>query len=83
MKAGKNIAGLSEKVNLRKATFIFFDILAFTVSLPVAYSVKFEYGSAFPMGSNIILLLPLFITVKLIVFNRFKIYDITWRFISI
>ncbi len=83
MNYGKGVYRSFEKVNIRKVMFILFDILAFSASLPLAFSVKFEYGSAFPFHSNILLLLPLFIGVKLFIFNRFKVYDISWRFISI
>ena len=83
MNAGIKRTKLYDKLNIRKITFIFFDILAFSLALPVAFSIKFEDTSPSHLNSNILLLLILFIFVKLLVFNKFKIYDISWRFISI
>lgn len=83
MKYGKYYKSLSGNMNIRKITFILFDILAFSISLPVAFSIKFEDSSSFFFNFNLIYLVLLFIAVKLFFFNKFKIYDISWSFISI
>ncbi len=69
--------------NSRKTTFIMFDIIAFATSFFLAFGIKFEYNSHYLLNDNLLLILPVFIALKLLVFNRFKVYDISWRFVSI
>ncbi len=67
---------------LRKVTFIFFDIIAFTTSLILAISIKDENSLILFSGYFYVVFLT-FVTIKLSVFYYFKLYDISWRYVSL
>ncbi len=78
---------INENINLvnikRKLTFIFFDVLAFTISLFLSFQVKFDFNSVNNFKYNFFPLLAIFTVVKLVFFFYFKLYDISWRFVSL
>ncbi len=67
---------------LRKITFIFFDIIAFVSSLILAISIKDESSIILFSGYFYIVLLT-FVVIKISVFYYFKLYDISWRYVSL
>jgi len=67
----------------RKLTFIFFDVVSFTAALLLAFEIRFEFNSPESHAYSILPILFTFIIVKLIVYFYYKLYDITWRFISL
>ncbi len=67
---------------LRKITFIFFDIIAFVLSFILAISIKDESSIVLYSGYFYIILL-IFVAIKLLVFYYFKLYDISWRYVSL
>lgn len=67
----------------RKFLFVFFDILAFTAALLVSLEIRFEFNSPQNYSVNFIPILICFLTVKLSVYFYYKLYDITWRFVSL
>jgi len=74
----------SPKSNLtRKITFITFDILAFSSALILAFVLRFKLSQVFELQSNVIFILLIFLTIKLIVFYLFKLYEISWRYVSL
>ncbi len=68
---------------MRKLTFLFFDIVAFTASLLLAFEIRFEFNPALDYSYNIFLFLIVFLAVKLFVFFSLKLYEISWRFVSL
>lgn len=68
---------------MRRVTFLLFDIIAFALSLILAFEIRFEFNSPFNFNYNLPLFLILFIAVKITVFYTFRLYDISWRFVSL
>jgi FlaA1/EpsC-like NDP-sugar epimerase len=66
----------------RKFTFIIFDIIAFTAAFFLSFEIRQEIGTT-PLEFSYYYLLLVFIPVKLIVFASFKLYDISWKLVSI
>ncbi len=74
----------SPKSNLtRKITFIIFDILAFSSALILAFVLRFKPSQVFEVQSNVLFILLIFLTVKLSVFYLFRLYEISWRYVSL
>jgi FlaA1/EpsC-like NDP-sugar epimerase len=77
----------TENINLvnfkRKLTFIFFDVIAFTISLILSFQVKFDFSASGDFKNNFYPLLIIFVVIKLVFFFYFKLYDISWRFVSL
>ena len=67
---------------LRRITFIGFDIIAFISSFILAVSIKDE-NSITAFSGHFYLVLLTFVAIKLLVFYSFKLYDISWRFVSL
>ena len=67
----------------RKLSFILFDIIAFSVSLFLSIHVRFEFGFDGKYQVNLLPFLIIFIAVKLSVYFYFRLYDISWRFVSL
>jgi len=68
---------------VRKFTFIFFDIFAFTCSLALALYIRSEFNYNAYSDRNIFVILLVFLSVKFLVFFYFNLYDISWRYVSI
>ena len=80
----KKIFGIiPETYFARKLTFIFFDIIAFSTSLILAFEIRFEFNPLINFNYNLPLFLVVFIVVKILVFYTFRLYDISWRFVSL
>jgi FlaA1/EpsC-like NDP-sugar epimerase len=66
----------------RKFTFLLFDIIAFSGSLILAFEIRNELSNIV-VDYNYYHLLLLFIPIKIIVFASLKLYDISWKFVSL
>lgn len=80
----KNIFHLFHKSYFtRRVTFLLFDIIAFSASLILAFEIRFEFNPLLNFSYNLPLFLMVFVTVKIVVFYTFRLYDISWRFVSL
>ena len=80
----KKIFGfIPETYFVRKLTFLLFDIIAFSASLILAFLIRFEFNPLVNFNYNLPLFLAVFVSVKIIVFYTFRLYDISWRFVSL
>lgn len=67
----------------RKAVFILLDIAAFSASLLLSLQIRFNFDqNAIPAGS-LIYYLAVFSAVKISVYFYFRLYNISWRFVSL
>jgi FlaA1/EpsC-like NDP-sugar epimerase len=67
----------------RVAFFVLSDILISMLSLYLAFLIRFDFSFPFEYKEIYINLLPFFIVFKIFVFWVFKVYKITWRYVSI
>jgi FlaA1/EpsC-like NDP-sugar epimerase len=67
----------------RTAFFVLSDILISMLSLYLAFLIRFDFSFSFEYKEIYINLLPFFIIFKIFVFWIFKVYKITWRYVSI
>jgi len=67
----------------RVAFFVLSDILISMLSLYLAFLIRFDFSFSFEYKEIYINLLPFFIVFKIFVFWVFKVYKITWRYVSI
>lgn len=80
----QKIRNLYSPTNLkRKLLFIFFDIVAFAISISLTLEVYNELNPFPLLNSNLFILLLTFIPVKILVFYYFRLYDISWKFVSL
>lgn len=80
----KRILNLFPQSNFtRRLIFLLFDVIAFSLSLLLAFEIRFEFNPLVNFNYNLPLFLGVFILVKLAVFYVFKLYDISWRFVSL
>lgn len=65
--------------------FIFADVLIIIFSLYFSFYIRFDFTLSFYAQYKDILLtaLPIFLMVKLLIFAMYKIYNFTWRYVSI
>jgi len=68
---------------MRRVTFLLFDLIAFALSLILAFVIRFEFNPILNFNYNLPLFLILFLAVKIVVFYSFRLYDISWRFVSL
>jgi FlaA1/EpsC-like NDP-sugar epimerase len=68
---------------MRRVTFLLFDIIAIALSLILSFEIRFEFNPLLNFNYNLPLFLILFIAVKITVFYSFRLYDISWRFVSL
>ncbi len=68
---------------VRRIVFIFFDISAFTLSLFLAFEIRFEHFLLASLPVSIFTYLCIFLFIKLTIFYFFRLYDISWRFVSL
>lgn len=67
----------------RKVIFLLFDIIAFSSSLVLSLEIRSEFNAALNLSENLYYFIAIFLVVKLIVFYTFRLYDISWRFVSL
>jgi len=68
---------------LRKIVFILFDSVAFIASIILALSIKDSLSRFSGFSGEIYIVLSIFLIFKLTVFSSFKLYDISWRYVSL
>jgi len=68
---------------MRRVTFLLFDLIAFALSLILAFVIRFEFNPILNFNYNLPLFLILFLAIKIAVFYSFRLYDISWRFVSL
>ncbi len=68
---------------MRKLLFIFFDLISFTASIILAFVIKDDSAYLFFSSSSVAAILAVFIVIKLSIFFFFKLYDISWRYVSL
>lgn len=80
----KKIFGfIPETYFMRKLAFVFFDIIAFSASLILAFEIRFEFNPLMNFNYNLLLFIVVFLLVKISVFYTLRLYDISWRFVSL
>jgi len=67
----------------RKLFFLCGDLLIFTFALLLAFNLRFDFSFPQPYRQQFPRFLIIFVTVKFFTFSLFKLYDITWRFVSL
>ncbi len=67
----------------RKFILIIFDVIAFTLALYWAFQIRSEFNGFVGVGENILLFILIFVPIKLAVFYSFKLYNISWRLVSL
>ncbi len=67
----------------RQLFFLGGDVLIFSFSLLTSFYIRFDFSLPAPYGRQFFLFLLLFLGIKLFYFQLFKLYDITWRFVSL
>ncbi len=82
MKSG-DLSSTAPNNFMRRLLFIFFDIISFCASIFLSFGIKGEFTSSLDMNQNFVIILLTFITVKLFIFFSFKLYDISWRYVSL
>jgi len=67
--------------------FLLMDIIIFSISLCFAFLLRFDFDIQFLISKSylnkLIYWLPVFISVKVLLFYIFKLYFVSWRFVSI
>jgi len=74
---------LSPSNLMRKITFIIFDILAFSSALILAFIFRFKPSLILEVQPNLFTIILAFLIIKLSVFYFFRLYDISWRYVSL
>ena len=67
----------------RKLFFLCGDLFIFTLSLYLAYNLRFDFTFPQPYRNQFPKFLIIFMVIKFSTFSLFKLYDITWRFVSL
>jgi len=68
----------------RKLTFVLFDTIAFSIALFLAFELRGEFNGMQPINNeNFLLYLLIFLVIKFTVFSYFRLYDISWRYVSL
>ncbi len=68
---------------MRKLMFISFDLISFTVSIILTFAIKDDPAYSLRLSSYFITILSTFLIIKLLIFFFFKLYDISWRYVSL
>lgn len=68
---------------MRKIIFILFDSISFIASIILAFSIKDIISKPLYLSGEIYLILSVFLIIKLAIFSSFKLYDISWRYVSL
>ncbi len=67
----------------RKLLLLFLDAVSFSLAIYLAFLVRAELHGGEIINSYIYLSIPFFLIIKLLVFSTFKLYDISWKFVSL
>lgn len=67
----------------RRLTFLLFDVISFITALALAFNIRYEFDAISKHESNLMLYFVVFTSIKVMTFFYFKLYDITWRFVSL
>ncbi len=67
----------------RRFIFVFLDLIAFSASLISALFIRFEFEPAFFASFPLLSFLVLFLIVKYSVFALYRLYDLSWRYVSL
>lgn len=68
----------------RKLTFIIFDAIAFAIALFLAFQLRGEFNGMAPVTNDqFFIFLIVFSALKFSVFFYFRLYDISWRYVSL
>ncbi|OPX18757.1 MAG: hypothetical protein BZ151_12940 [Desulfobacca sp. 4484_104] len=67
----------------RKLFFFIGDLISFSLALMLAYVIRFDLNFPPYYQSQFLFILPIFLAVKFTCFSLFKLYGITWRFVSL
>lgn len=67
----------------RRLIFLAFDLIAFSASLILAFEIRFEFNALINFNYNLPIFLLVFVFVKVAVFYTFRLYDISWRYVSL
>lgn len=63
--------------------FCFADFAAILTSLTLAFLIRFDFARGVPYYQFVTVVAPMFLFVKFLTFTAFKLYNITWRFVSL
>jgi FlaA1/EpsC-like NDP-sugar epimerase len=67
----------------RKIVFVLFDSISFIASIILAFLFRYGFAGQFHFSGKILLSLAVILIVKLVTFSLFKLYDISWRHVSL
>ncbi len=67
----------------RKILFTLLDVIAFSLSFYWAFQIRSEFSGFEQFEKNILLFILIFIPIKVIVFYSLKLYNISWRLVSL
>jgi len=67
----------------RKLAFGLFDLISFFISLYLSFSIRSDFKSIIPTYNEFFVIFLIFSGVKLVVFHYYKLYDVSWKLISI
>ena len=70
-------------IPIRKASFLFFDLFAFSLALFFAMLIRSEFNFNAYYNNEFVEVLSIFLLVKLTIFSLFNLYDISWNYVSI
>ncbi len=79
----RGLISIAQTNLMRKFILIFLDVISFTASLMISIALKNDFSSNISWGFLITFILPAFILIKIFVFASFKLYDISWRYVSL
>ena len=67
----------------RKLLLLLLDAVSFTIAIYLAFLVRAELRGGEVINSNLYITISFFLIIKLLVFSTFKLYDISWKFVSL
>ncbi len=67
----------------RKIAFIIFDVIAFSLSIYWSFQIRAQFNGFDGLTANLIPFLLIFVSIKLLVFYSLKLYNISWRLVSL
>jgi FlaA1/EpsC-like NDP-sugar epimerase len=67
----------------RKLFFLCGDLFVFTLALYLAFNLRFDFTFPQPYRHQFPKFLIIFMSIKFSTFSLFRLYDITWRFVSL
>ncbi len=67
----------------RKIVFILFDVIAFSLSLYWSFQIRDQFNGFDGLEGHILIYMLIFVAIKLLVFYSLKLYNISWRLVSL